>query len=122
MFSRSAFLKVFPLYGVVSGVTPGSGVTCGRICGSQVFQFARSPAERRMERLGHEQPARSWPQIYNLVGTGTEGDDRLGLAALEHVEELVPPVLNGRGGRDRLGLCVDLVEDLRRWAKDIEKT
>jgi hypothetical protein len=47
-----------------------------------------------MERRGHEQPGRSGPQIHDLVGTGTECDHGLGLTGLEHIEKLVPPVLN----------------------------
>jgi hypothetical protein len=62
--------------------------------GGPVRAKVRIVAERRMERLGHEQPGRTWPQIHHLVGPGTECDHGLGLTGLEHIEKLVPPVLN----------------------------
>src|SRR5437667_11008898 len=61
-----------------------------------------------MERLGDKQAARSRPEIDDLLGTSTECDDGLCLPGHEHVEELVPPVLDARGRRDGLGLRVDL--------------
>src|SRR2546427_8752217 len=61
-----------------------------------------------MERLGDKQAARSRPEIDDLLGTSTECDDGLCLPGLEHVEELVPPVLDARGRRDGLGLRADL--------------
>ena len=61
-----------------------------------------------MERLGDKQAARSGPEINDVLGTSTEGDDRLRLPGLEHVQKLVAPVLDGRGSRDRFGLRVDL--------------
>jgi hypothetical protein len=61
-----------------------------------------------MKGLGDEEAARPRPQIHDLVSAGTERNDRLGLAGLEHVEELVPPILNARRSRDRLRLSIDL--------------
>src|SRR5262249_27205555 len=58
------------------------------------------------ERPSDEQAACSRPEINNLMGTGTERDDRLGLAGLEYVQELLPPVLDARRGGDRLGLAI----------------
>src|SRR5438128_11034281 len=61
-----------------------------------------------MERLGDKQAARSRPEIDDLLGTSTECDDGLCLPGLEHVEELVPPVLDARGRRGGRCFRVDL--------------
>ena len=61
-----------------------------------------------MERLRYEQARCPRPEINDLVGTGTERNDRLRLAGLEHVEKLIPPILDRRGGRDCLGLSIHL--------------
>ena len=61
-----------------------------------------------MERLGDEQAGCPRPEINDLVGTCTERNDRLNLGRLEHVEKLIPPILDRRGGRNCLGLSIHM--------------
>jgi len=61
-----------------------------------------------MCELGDEPATTRRPEVDHLMGAGTEGENRLDLRGREHIEKLVPPVLDTRRGRDLLGLGIDL--------------